>query len=117
MFKIRFSAEDHNERNAFLSTLNLNWQIVSLEEKQEIVDHLAATAKKNIDNESYFKVVWTKVADLVQHRRVYLKGGYAFVPVSEQMALVATEFSARLSQALEVCISSSVLFAETVEHR
>jgi len=49
-----------------------------------------------------FQVDWTKVADLVQSRRVYIKAGKAYVPSSSELSLVLAEFSSRLSKALEM---------------
>lgn len=44
---------------------------------------------------------WTRVADLVHQRRVFLTGGQAYVPVREQFTLVLAEFSSRLLRSLE----------------
>lgn len=48
------------------------------------------------------QVDWTKVADLVSYRRVYIKAGKAYVPSSAELSLVLTEFQARLSRALDM---------------
>ena len=40
--------------------------------------------------------------DLVARRAVYLKGGKAYVPTTEQLSLVMYEFRQRLAKALEV---------------
>ena len=44
---------------------------------------------------------WTRVPDLVEKRRVFLKGGWAYVPIREQSSLVFQEFEDRLEKALE----------------
>lgn len=49
---------------------------------------------------------WTKVADLVEKRRVFVKGGQAYVPRKEELSLVVAEFTSRLSKALDVRPSS-----------
>ena len=48
------------------------------------------------------KVKWTQVPELVERRRVYLKQGYAYVPIREQTSLILNTFSTQLQQALEV---------------
>lgn len=53
------------------------------------------------------QVDWTKVTDLVARRNVFLKGGKAYVPSSQEYSLVADEFGARLSRGLEVRLTSN----------
>ena len=48
------------------------------------------------------QVKWTRIPDLVEKRRVVLKGGWAYVPDAEQSALVFHEFQTTLERALEV---------------
>lgn len=42
--------------------------------------------------------------DLVEKRRVFLKGGWAYVPSREQSSIVFQEFESQLEKALEVSI-------------
>ena len=44
---------------------------------------------------------WTLVPDLVEKKRVFLKGGWAYVPSREQSSLVFQQFEDRLEKALE----------------
>lgn len=48
---------------------------------------------------------WTRVPDLVATRRVFLRGGYAFVPSSLQSSIVFQAFTNQLSLALEKTVS------------
>lgn len=50
------------------------------------------------------KVKWTRVPDLVERRKVFLKGGWAYVPAREQSSIVFQEFEDHLEKALEVRI-------------
>ena len=45
---------------------------------------------------------WYTVPDLVGQRKVYIKGGMAYVPQSLQISLVLQAFGAKLEKALEV---------------
>lgn len=45
--------------------------------------------------------------DLVEKRRVFLKGGWAYVPTREQSSLVFQEFEDHLEKALEARFSYS----------
>lgn len=86
-----------------MQSLGLEWSEVSQEERKSLHEKLlASSGLRNIDNETYFKVEWTKVPDLVAMRRVYLQAGMAYVPVSEQMSLIAAEYTSKLSTALEM---------------
>lgn len=48
------------------------------------------------------QVPWTRVPDLVAKRRVFLRGGYAYVPSKELSSFVFNEFERKLEMALEV---------------
>ena len=50
------------------------------------------------------QVRWTRVPDLVEKRRVLLKGGWAYVPAREQSSIVYQEFQTQLEDALEVTL-------------
>ena len=52
---------------------------------------------------TYYKVKWIRVPDLVEKRKVILKGGMAYVPAAEQASIVFQEFQTLLEKALEVC--------------
>lgn len=45
---------------------------------------------------------WTRVPDLVEKRRVFLKDGWAYVPGYEQSSIVFQEFEKNLEKALEL---------------
>jgi DNA primase large subunit len=48
------------------------------------------------------QVRWTRVPDLVEKRKVFLKGGWAYVPVKEQSSIVFQEFETNMVNALQV---------------
>lgn len=108
LFRLRFSADDMRERAAFVQSLNLDWEVVSEEERREYAAELAATSasgygrKMAPEEETWCKVDWERVPDLIEGRRVFLKAGKAYVPSKEQASMVITEFSSRLERALEV---------------
>ena len=60
-------------------------------------------AKTILSYEStWIQVEFEKVLDMVARRSVYLRGGTAYVPMSDQATLVMDEFKNRLAKALEV---------------
>lgn len=103
LFKLRFTIDDTRERQVFVKSLNFDWEAVSEDEKRVMKESLlAATGMKTLDGESFFKVRWERVSDLVEHRRALLRDGMAYVPVSMQLSLVLAEFTARLDKSLEL---------------
>lgn len=108
LFKLRLANDDMSERAAFVQNLSLDWEQVSEKEKKMLREELAATsaagygAKIQPEEESWVKVDWERVPDLVEGRRVFLKAGKAYVPSKEQQSMVIAEFTKQLERALEV---------------
>ncbi|KAH9856994.1 DNA primase large subunit [Lenzites betulinus] len=89
LFKIRF--DEDTTKEAFLGSRNFDWTLATAEE----VQGFDPPGK-------YYKVKWTRVPDLVEKRRVVLKGGMAYVPSTEQMSIVLQEFQSHLERDLEM---------------
>jgi DNA primase large subunit len=105
LFRLRFSSDDLKERSQFVESLALDWEPVTDDERRELAEELRAAGggfPKRIDEESWFKVDWERVPELVESRRVFLKAGKAYVPGREQSSMVVAEFTGRLDKALEV---------------
>jgi DNA primase large subunit len=51
---------------------------------------------------------FAQALELIRHRKVYLRRGYAYVPKSELVTIVCGSFRAALSEALVVCMHSPV---------
>ena len=104
LFKLRYQIDDGKERRAFVDSLNLNWEMVSHDEKRQSAEQLlsAYPGLKRLEDENWFKVDWTRVPELVEHRSIFLRKGKAYVPMREQTSMIMTEFSNRLEKALEL---------------
>lgn len=105
LFRLRFGDESSKERREFTKDLSLDWVEVTEEERTRYAAELAAfrgPKAQQQEEESWFKVDWDRVPDLVETRRVFLKGGKAFVPSREQTSMVVAEFTKRLDRALEL---------------
>ncbi|KAL2007914.1 hypothetical protein VTN00DRAFT_7896 [Thermoascus crustaceus] len=104
LFKFRFQQDDSRERRAFIESLNLDWELVSDDEKHELAENLvnATPGSRRVDDESWYKVDWERVPELVERRAVYLRRGKAYVPGREQLSMIIAEFTARLERALEL---------------
>lgn len=104
LFRLRFQADDGKERRAFVDSLNLNWDQVQEDEKRELGEQLlsATPGLRRVEDENWFKVDWTRVPELVEHRTVLVRKGKAYVPLREQTSMVLTEFTNRLDKGLEL---------------
>ena len=104
LFRLRFQQDDARERQDFVKSLHFDWETLSDEEKRRLTTELLASTPgvRRIEDESWFKLDWERVPELVEFRRVFLRAGKAYVPVREQMSMVLSEFSTRLERGLEV---------------
>lgn len=105
LFRFRFQADDTRERRAFIDSLSLDWESVTDEERNELSENLVAATPglRRSDEETWYKVDWEKVPELIERRSVFLSKGKAYVPEREQLSMIIAEFTARLERALEVC--------------
>lgn len=111
LFRLRLQSDDLAERVAFVRGLDLDWEVVSDKERRALAAELAGFGGKMQADETWCKVDWERVPDLVEGRRVFLKEGKAYVPSREQQSMVVAEFAARLERALEVYIYHALLSA------
>lgn len=105
LFRLRLHGEDQREKEAVVDGLHLDWEKVSEDEKRALEDELSDAAgyrKGAPDDETWCKVDWERVPDLVEQRRVFVKAGKAYVPSKEQASMIVAEFTPRLERALEV---------------
>ncbi|CAG8657314.1 9260_t:CDS:10, partial [Paraglomus brasilianum] len=103
LFKLRYLTVAVKERQEFLSHQNLTWKTLSRSDREVMKADLQAVSPHiNVDTETFFEVEFEKVLDMVARRSVYLRGGTAYVPMSDQATLVMDEFKNRLAKALEI---------------
>lgn len=106
LFQLRFEKDDVKERQAFVSSLDFDWDMVSPQERMELAEELNSATpflkREDLEDGAWFKIDWERVPELVQGRRVFLKKGKAYVPAKEQLSMVLDEFTTRLQKALEV---------------
>ncbi|KAJ3513653.1 hypothetical protein NLJ89_g2833 [Agrocybe chaxingu] len=107
LFKVRYDDDMGKDRDAFLDSRDFNWTSVGPEEQRQYKTEFEAAypvSKPEPDrpSEKYYKVKWTRVPDLVERRKVFLKGGWAYVPSREQSSIVFQEYETHLERALEI---------------
>ncbi|ODQ63639.1 DNA primase large subunit [Nadsonia fulvescens var. elongata DSM 6958] len=110
LFRIRYNMVDRVERMKFVDSLDLDWELVEMDEKEDLREKLVVCSGhefseenwSNIKNDSVYKVPFEKVPELVENRRVFIRYGKAYVPANLQVSLIMNEFSTRLERALEM---------------
>ncbi|WVN89344.1 uncharacterized protein L203_104567 [Cryptococcus depauperatus CBS 7841] len=106
LFKSRFETDDTTERSEFLKSLSFGYDQVTDAEKIQYKESFRKfvppkTKEDAFLSETWYKVPWFSVPDLVSARRVYIKDGSAYVPQSLQLSLILQIFAERLEKALE----------------
>jgi DNA primase large subunit len=103
LFRLRLNQNNARERADFIQSLNMTWETVTDDEKARLLDDLkSATGVYKGEEESWFKVDWEVVPELVEHRKVLLNMGKAYVHIREQTTMVIGEFSRQLEAGLEL---------------
>ncbi|EJD05813.1 DNA primase, large subunit [Fomitiporia mediterranea MF3/22] len=100
LFRVRYEMDDSEDRKGFLDSREFGWLVLSKEEERDeyLMNDLRIVSPGET---SWYKVRWTRVPNLVEKRRVVLKGGWAYVPSKDQSSIVFQEFETRLEAALE----------------
>uniref|UniRef100_A0A7S3C2H3 DNA primase large subunit C-terminal domain-containing protein n=1 Tax=Haptolina ericina TaxID=156174 RepID=A0A7S3C2H3_9EUKA len=105
LFKHRFALHQQgDDLNGWLARHNLKYEAISRDEAHFLEKDLENTLKARRETESlkqdHYKVPFEDVLDLVRQRRVFLKGGFAYVPASDLVSIVTTRVRAHLSKQL-----------------
>ena len=104
---MRWLTENTKERSEYVDTLDgfLQYELIPLGEKTAALKQnllLCTKGLTSIEEDSFIKVPFQQVLDLVSRRAVYLNGGYAYVPKTEIYSLIITRFKSMLERKLEV---------------
>ncbi|XP_041578395.1 DNA primase large subunit isoform X2 [Vulpes lagopus] len=108
LLRFRFSILPKDKIRNFLKDSHLQFEAISDEEKSLREQEILASSpslcgsKLDLDSESVYKIPFADALDLFRGRKVYLEGGFAYVPLRDIVAIVLNEFRAKLSKALAV---------------
>ncbi|TFK76521.1 DNA primase large subunit Spp2 [Pluteus cervinus] len=115
LFRTRFDEVLKADREQLLDSQRLHWLKVEETEKQNHRNELYSlyppikpedVRNTSFNRDTYYKVRWTRVPDLIEKRKVFLSGGWAYVPGREQSSIIFQEFEDRLARALELTARS-----------
>ncbi|KAL2612907.1 hypothetical protein R1flu_024599 [Riccia fluitans] len=105
LFRARFRAETPDAQRKFMEDQKLPYKAISAAEFSSVKEKLGQVARSlnqpvpNADN-TFYKVPFEEVPELVSARRVYLQRGFAFVPRDQLASIVVGQFRGRLTKAL-----------------
>ena len=111
LFKWRFTHNTPVEgMGAWLAANGLKYEAISKDEHARIQDELRQVGLCRRDKEStepyerqeHYKVPFEEVIDLIRQRRVYVHAGFAYVPQSDLVSIVATRVRAHLAKQLAI---------------
>ncbi|CAG9772488.1 unnamed protein product [Ceutorhynchus assimilis] len=103
-FKIKFVSNSTPSILKFLQLNELNYQTISNEEKEDLKESLIVCTPGMNDVQvmmsEFYKVPFLDVWTLVQKRRVFLKEGYAYIPINDLVVSIQSTFRTTLSSKL-----------------
>ena len=111
LFKWRFVNNPPDDMNLWLKGHSMNYEAISKDEAATLREPLLAAflarphPKESdpvslFERQEHYKVGFEQVLDLVRQRRVYLEGGFAYVPASDLVSIVANQVRMHLSKQL-----------------
>lgn len=108
LFKMRFINMSGDAVDAFFKLNNLCYNNITDEEKGEVIVFLRESTpnpnppQTNVDNMKFYKVKFFEVLDLVKSRKVFLSGGYAYIPHRDFVSVLSAQFRTHLRQSLAI---------------
>ncbi|KAJ9593453.1 hypothetical protein L9F63_014982 [Diploptera punctata] len=108
LFKVRFQSLNAEGLKCFMKTNNLKYEPISKEEKKELRDQLyesSASISSSIENYEFYRVPFIEVQDLVRSRRVYISGGYAYVPSTDLISILSSVFRTNLAHGMALTVN------------
>lgn len=106
LFKMRFQSLTSEGVSQFFKSNNLNYVPINEYEKSELLSSLcestAGLSHVQVEKYHFYKVKFSEVFDLVRNRKVFIMKGYAYIPHTEFVSVLCTQFRAHLKQSLAV---------------
>ncbi|KAI5617452.1 DNA primase large subunit [Silurus asotus] len=93
-YKVRLTAAHFSKYNETINADEKN------NLKEQLINSSYAVSGITILEQDFYKVPFQDALDLVRTRKVFLKGGYAYIPHQDIVAIVLNDFRTKLSKAL-----------------
>jgi DNA primase large subunit len=107
LFRMRFSSLSPEGIQRFMQINTLKYEPISETEKSQLKVCLfesspTISSMSIVDTHDFYRVPYTDVQDLVRSRKVYLSGGYAYVPSSDLVSILSAVFRTNLAHGMAV---------------
>uniref|UniRef100_A0A663N9P3 DNA primase large subunit n=1 Tax=Athene cunicularia TaxID=194338 RepID=A0A663N9P3_ATHCN len=110
LLRYRFNELTDSLRQKFLEHVNLSFEAISEDLKNELVNELYTSTPgltmTKLKEQMFYKVGLADAVDLFRARRVFIKDGFAFVPLKDIDAIVLNNYRTKLSKALALTARS-----------
>ncbi|NXM47186.1 PRI2 primase, partial [Gymnorhina tibicen] len=110
LFRYRFKQLSEGLMQKFLEHVNLSFEAIGEDLKNELADELCASTPgfnmTKVKEQMFYKVGLADAVDLFRARRVFIKDGFAYVPFKEIDVIVLNNYRTKLSKALALTARS-----------
>lgn len=117
LFKHRLDQLTQQQRKEFMARNGLAFEPVAVDERAEFRSFLvglAGVSEQNLHATDFYKVPYSQALSLVSKREVYLRSGYAYVPLDRLVSTIVARFRMSLARALnEAYIMSGVVKSDS----
>ena len=106
LFRYRLESTINNSQSAlreFMEENGMHYEEVKSQERDRLREYLiglCGVKLNEIDKELYYKIPFAEASDLIKRRKVYLKGGMAYVPLREVRPIILLKFKLEMNKAL-----------------
>ncbi|XP_061203839.1 DNA primase large subunit isoform X5 [Neopsephotus bourkii] len=104
LLRYRFNELTDSLRQKFLEHVNLSFEAISEDTKNELANELLTSTPgfsvAKVKEQIFYKVGLADAVDLFRTRRVFIKDGFAYVPLKDIDAIVLSNYRTKLSKAL-----------------
>ncbi|KFO81226.1 DNA primase large subunit, partial [Cuculus canorus] len=110
LLRYRFNQLTDSLRQKFLEHVNLSFEAVSEDLKNELAHELLTSTPGlsmiKVKEQMFYKVGLVDAVDLFRARKVFIKDGFAYVPLKDIDAIVLNNYRTKLSKALALTARS-----------
>jgi DNA primase large subunit len=106
LFRYRLETTINTSKDAlreFMEDNGMRYEEVRSQDRDRYRDSLVGlcgVTTQNIDLELFYKIPFTEAGDLIKRREVFLRGGYAFVPLRKVKPIILLKFKLEMNKAL-----------------
>lgn len=101
LLKFRLDHLNNTDMGHFMASNGMHYEQVSIEEKKNLEKKLHNLAGvQEVYSTVFYKVPFQEALSLISSRQVFLRGGFAYVPLSKLISVIMIRFRMNLSRSL-----------------